>query len=49
VATKAEKANYRYIDFYSVMSLADFTEYIANDDADSTNAYQISSHSEMFS
>lgn len=35
VATRAEKANYRYCDFYCFMSLADFTAYIsADDDAD---------------
>lgn len=32
VATRAEKANYRYSDFYCFMSLADFTAYISADD-----------------
>ena len=32
VATKAEKSNYRYSDFYCFMSLADFTAYISSDD-----------------
>lgn len=35
LATKAEKANYRYRDFYCFMSLADFTTYISTDDRDS--------------
>lgn len=48
MATKAEKVNYRYVDFYGFMSLADFMEYIAHDDDDSGNSYKISAHSDGF-
>lgn len=34
VATKAEKSNYRYSDFYCIMSYADFTVYISQDDSE---------------
>lgn len=32
MATRTEKSNYRYCDFYCFMSLADFTAYISADD-----------------
>jgi hypothetical protein len=42
VATRAEKANYRYSDFYCFMSLADFTAYISADDGDGDGSVSIS-------
>ena len=42
VATKAEKSNYRYSDFYCFMSLADFTTYISRDDGDGDGCFSIS-------
>lgn len=42
VATRAEKANYRYSDFYCFMSLSDFTAYVARDDADGEDFFSIS-------
>jgi hypothetical protein len=36
MATKAEKANYRYSDFYCLMSLTDFMAYISSDDEGET-------------
>jgi hypothetical protein len=47
VATKAEKANYRYSDFYCFMSLADFTTYISRDDGDGDGCFSISGSSEL--
>ncbi|MDQ1058401.1 hypothetical protein QFZ23_002302 [Arthrobacter globiformis] len=43
MATKAEKSNYRYSDFYCYMSLADFTAYIECDDLDTGNGFSITS------
>lgn len=34
MATKADKGNYRYSDFYCFISLADFTAYVSRDDLD---------------
>jgi hypothetical protein len=42
VATKAEKANYSYRDFYCFMSFADFTAYISTDDSDEGRGISIS-------
>ena len=42
VATRAEKSNYRYSDFYCFMTLADFTAYISVDDVDGDGAVSIS-------
>ena len=42
VATRAEKSNYRYSDFYCFMSLADFTAYISADDGDDDGSVSIS-------
>jgi hypothetical protein len=43
VATRADKADYRYGDFYCFMSLADFTAYISRDDDDIESCFAISS------
>ena len=42
VATRAEKSNYRYSDFYCFMTLADFTAYISVDDVDGDGGVSIS-------
>jgi hypothetical protein len=42
VATRAEKLNYRYTDFYCFMSLADFTAYISVDDVEGDGGVSIS-------
>ncbi|MFJ5693915.1 hypothetical protein ACIP9X_08685 [Arthrobacter sp. NPDC093125] len=42
MATRAEKSNYRYSDFYCFMSLADFTAYISVDDVDGDGGVSIS-------
>lgn len=42
VATKADKANYRYSDFYCFMSLSDFTAYVSRDDVDGEDFFSIS-------
>lgn len=42
VATKAEKSNYRYSDFYCFMSFADFTAYISTDDGEGAGSISIS-------
>ncbi|MEW1808129.1 hypothetical protein [Pseudarthrobacter sp. NPDC080039] len=42
MATKAEKAKFRYSDFYCFMSLADFTAYISTDDRDEDHSIPIS-------
>lgn len=42
MATKAEKANYSYRDFYCFMSFADFTAYISTDDSDEGRGISIS-------
>jgi hypothetical protein len=42
VATKADKANYRYSDFYCFMSLSDFTTYVSRDDVDGEDFFSIS-------
>lgn len=42
MATKADKANYRYTDFYCFMSLSDFTAYISHDDVDGEDYFSIS-------
>jgi hypothetical protein len=42
VATKSEKANYRYTDFYCFMSLSDFTAYVSRDDMDGEDFFPIS-------
>ena len=42
VATRAEKSNYRYSDFYCFMTLADFTAYISVDDGDGDLGVSIS-------
>ena len=42
VATKAEKSNYRYSDFYCFMTLADFTAYISVDDVEGDGGVSIS-------
>ena len=34
VATRAQKSNYRYSDFYCYMTFSDFNAYIAQDDDD---------------
>lgn len=47
VATRAEKSNYRYSDFYCFMSLADFTAYISADDVEGDGGVSISRRSEM--
>lgn len=46
VATRAEKSNYRYSDFYCFMSLADFTAYISVDDGEGYGGVSISNHYE---
>ena len=45
MATKADKANYRYTDFYCFMSLSDFTAYISRDDLDGEDYFSISTSS----
>lgn len=42
MATRAEKSNYRYSDFYCFMSLADFTAYISADDGEGDGCISIS-------
>jgi hypothetical protein len=42
VATRAEKSNYRYSDFYCFMTLADFTAYISVDDVEGDGGVSIS-------
>lgn len=42
MATKSEKLEYRYSDFYCFMSLADFTAYISCDDGDGEGGFSIS-------
>jgi hypothetical protein len=42
VATRAEKSNYRYSDFYCFMTLADFTAYISVDDGEGDGGISIS-------
>lgn len=42
VATKEEKSNYRYTDFYCFMSLADFYAYVSADDVDGEGSISIS-------
>ena len=42
VATKSEKANYRYSDFYCFMSLSDFTAYVSRDDIAGEDFFPIS-------
>lgn len=42
MATRAEKSNYRYGDFYCFMSLADFTAYISIDDGEGDGCVSIS-------
>jgi hypothetical protein len=42
VATRAEKSQYRYSDFYCFMSLADFTAYVSRDDRDGDSGFSIS-------
>jgi hypothetical protein len=42
VATRAEKSNYRYSDFYCFMSLADFTAYISVDGVEGVGGVSIS-------
>lgn len=42
VATRAEKSNYRYSDFYCFMTLADFTAYISVDDGEGDGVISIS-------
>jgi hypothetical protein len=44
VATKADKANYRYSDFYCFMSLTDFTAYISRDDINGEEFFSISTY-----
>jgi hypothetical protein len=34
MATRAQKFNYRYSDYYCYMSLADFIDYISQEDND---------------
>jgi hypothetical protein len=46
VATRSEKSEYRYSDFYCFMSLADFTAYVSRDDADGESGFSISGSSE---
>lgn len=43
VATRADKVNYRYSDFYCFMSLADFTAFVSRDDDDGDHGFSISS------
>ncbi|MBT2549597.1 hypothetical protein [Arthrobacter sp. ISL-65] len=45
MATKAEKKDYRYCDFYCFMSLADFSAYVASDD-DGEHGFSISGRNE---
>lgn len=42
MATKAEKANYRYTDFYCFMSRTDFATFIARDDDEGDSSFTIS-------
>jgi hypothetical protein len=37
-----EKSKHRYIDFYCMMSLSDFTDYISRDDDDAEGGFRIS-------
>lgn len=43
MATKIQKSNYRYSDFYCYMSLADFNAYISQDD-EGDESFTISSN-----
>jgi hypothetical protein len=45
VATRSEKSNYRYGDFYCFMSLSDFTTYISRDDGEEEGGFSISGSS----
>ncbi|MDQ0677985.1 hypothetical protein QFZ30_001367 [Arthrobacter pascens] len=41
MATRAEKANYSYGDFYCFMSLADFAAYASTDDDEGDGGFSI--------
>lgn len=43
MATRAEKSDYRYSDYYCYMSLADFNAYIAQEDEEGDVSFSISS------
>jgi hypothetical protein len=42
MATRAEKSEYRYSDFYCFMSLSDFSAYISGDDGEGDGGFSIS-------